>query len=560
MRAFYGRPWFAPTLLVLATWGCLPCPPAHADTAGQRQLINARELHDEITVAAGTETAVKDYFPSFLEYQDLVMFHPKFGYYASGRVSFTVDYQTYPNVLAPYFGHMIAQQMFRMWRGMRQAGTLGPREPFTISEFGAGNGSLAESILEYLGQQAKDNTDRSWGEFASQVLYICYDRSPALSKTQRQRNARFGKRFEAREADATDPTATIAPDSQKGVVLSNELPDAFSVHKVILSPDGSAEVGFVAPSLSVKNWERFKKDLPGPVVETVEKGDRTIRGKFFSGKPEHVYLTRGAFVALLEALLPSKDYAAAAQSLEFSELYVPARLIPEVAEHLRRYARFYSTELAKSDLGVATYINLGLEKYIQGAGHILHAGFVITLDYGTNWEGMIAQDAHPHFRTYGPAHQEENRQNDAAIGDNLGASDNDTSDPYRGPTLNDMTTDVNFSLAAAEGRLAGLTTAYFGPQAGLQTGTSVSLDDLPPERQSDVLPDVFYAWAKTFQTDGNYKLMVQQKASTGAFYTYPNENSERLASDQNSLSEAQRAKAGQIEKRLSGAAEARKSQ
>jgi hypothetical protein len=313
--------------------------------------------------------------------------------------------------------------------------------------------------------------------------------------------------------------------------------------------------------LSKSNWERIKKDVPASVVETLEKGDRAIRGKFFAGKPDHVYLTREAFVALLEALLPSKDYASAAQSLEFSELYVPARLIPELAEHLRRYARFYSTELAKNEQGVVTYINLGLEKYIQGAGHILHAGFVITLDYGSNWEGMIAQDAHPHFRTYGPAHQEENRQNDLAVGDNLGGSDLDTSDPYRGPTLNDMTTDVNFSLAAAEGRLAGLTTAYFGPQAGLQTGTSVTLDEPPPERpQGNVGVDEFFNWARNFQTDGNYKLMVQQKASTGAFYTYPNEHSERLASDQNSLSEPQKQKAGEIEKKLSsltGAVKAR---
>jgi SAM-dependent MidA family methyltransferase len=547
MRALYGRTWFAPAFLALAAWSCISSSLAYADTAGNRHLVNGRELHDEIAVRAGTEAAVKNYFPSFLEYQDLVMFHPKFGYYASGRVSFTSDYQTYPNVLAPYFGHMIAQQIHFMWRGMRQAGTLGPKETFTISEFGAGNGSLAESILEYLEQQAKENSDKSWAEFASQVLYICYDRSPALSKKQRERNARFGKRFEAREADATDPTATIKPDSQKGVVLSNELPDAFSVHKTILSPDGTAEVGFVAPSLSQKNWDWIKKEVPAAAAETVEKGDGAIRGKFFTGKAGHVYLTRDAFVAILEGMLPSKNYAAAAQSLEFSELYIPARLIPEVAEHLRRYARFYSTEMAKNEQGVVTYINLGLEKFIQGSGQILHAGFVITLDYGTNWEGMIAQDAHPHFRTYGEAHQEENRVN----GDNGGNGDMDTSDPYRGPTLNDMTTDVNFSLAAAEGRLAGLTTAYFGPQAGLQTGTTVSLDNLPPDGKNDVADDVFYSWASSFHTDGNYKLMVQQKASTGHFYTYPNENSESLASDQNSLTEAQRAKSAQIEKKLS---------
>src|SRR5579863_9176 len=101
MRAFCGRTWFAPTFLALATWGCLPSFPALADTPGNRNLVNFFELHDEIGIRTGTEAAVKDYFPSFLEYQDLVMFHPKFGYYASGRVSFTSDYQTYPNVLAP---------------------------------------------------------------------------------------------------------------------------------------------------------------------------------------------------------------------------------------------------------------------------------------------------------------------------------------------------------------------------------------------------------------------------------------------------------------------------
>ena len=549
MRVLCGRAWLTP-FAVLATSACL-LPPLAAAPDIARQLVNARELHDEIGVTPGTEAAVKDYFPSFLEYQDLVMFHPKFGYYASGRVSFTADYQTYPNVLAPYFGHMITQQIFRMWRGMRQAGVLSPKETFTISEFGAGNGSLAESILEYIGDQAKHDPDKAWGEFASQVLYICYDRSPALSKKQRERNARFGARFEAREADATDPTATITPESQKGVVLSNELPDAFSVHKTILSADGTAEVGFVAASVSEKNWEWLKKELPAPAVETVLTGDKAIRERFFAGKRGRVYLTRAAFVAFLEGMLPSKNYAAAADALEFNELYVPARVVPEVAEHLRRYAHFYSTELAKSEQGVVTYINLGLEKFIQGSGHILQAGFVITLDYGTNWEGMIAQDLHPHFRTYGPAHQEENRQADLSNGDDAGASDRDTSDPYRGPTLNDMTTDVNFSLAAAEGRLAGLTTAYFGPQAGLQTGTTVSLENLPPAGKNDVADDVYYSWASSFRTDANYKLMVQQKATTGAYYTYPNENSERLASDQNSLSDAQRGKAAQIEKKLS---------
>ena len=118
------------------------------------------------------------------------MFHPKFGYYSSGRVSFTDDYQTFPIVLAPAFGNMIAEHLFHMWDGMRQSGALNGKDTFTIAEFGAGNGAMAESILDYIQTQA--DRDRRWAAFARQAVYVCYDRSPALNEIQKERNRRFG--------------------------------------------------------------------------------------------------------------------------------------------------------------------------------------------------------------------------------------------------------------------------------------------------------------------------------------------------------------------------------
>jgi hypothetical protein len=95
--------------------------------AEDRQLVNAWDVRDEIKLAPGVDPAsVKEYFPSFYDYLDTVLFHPTAGYYSSGRVNFSSDYQTFPIALYPSFGQMITEHMFQMWDGMRKAGTLGP--------------------------------------------------------------------------------------------------------------------------------------------------------------------------------------------------------------------------------------------------------------------------------------------------------------------------------------------------------------------------------------------------------------------------------------------------
>jgi SAM-dependent MidA family methyltransferase len=525
---------------------CGLCTPGFsAGDPASRQLLNSWEVRDELKVAAGSETSVANYFPSFLEYQDTVMFHPKFGYYASGRVRFTVDYQTYPIALAPAFGQMIAEQIFKMWQGMRRAGTLDPKDRFTIAEFGAGNGAMAESILDYVEERSKEG-GQGWGDFAAQVLYVCYDRSPALSETQRARNARFGKRFEARQADATDPVAAIKQGSLKGIVLSNELPDAFSVHKVILSADGGAEVAFVAPSIPQAVWAGLKEALPSSLSTAVVQGDRDIRSRFFSGRQNQIYLTKAAFLGLLEAMATSIEYDSLVLALQFNELYVPVYALPDLAAHLRRYASHYAAEIAGSQRGVVTYVNLGAEQFIQGAGRILGAGYVITLDYGSNWEGILASEAHPHLRTYGPARMALNQNADFAWGDGPPGGDQDAYDPYAGPTLNDMTTDLNFGLLAAAGELAGLKTLHYGPQSGLRTGTPISLLGEGGEN----LTDEFRHWAGSFETDGNYRLMVQQKNGTDPSYSYPKQVSEPLFADPGRWTEAHAQSVFGIMKRL----------
>lgn len=498
---------------------------ANAQTLPDRNLRNGWEIHRELRVPADATAAIGDHFPSFLEYQDLVMFHPRIGYYGSGRVNFSEDYQTYPIVLAPVFGHMIAEQLYRMWTGMRAAETLGETDRFTIAEFGAGNGVLAESILDYLDTKSRAG-DAGWQRFAAQALYICYDRSPALSEVQRKRNQRFGDRFDARVADATGPEATIPPGSLKGVVLSNELPDAFSVHKVILRPEGGAEVAFVAPSLPWARWQQLRATIPAEVTASIEAGHEAVVDRFFAGSSDgRLHLTKASFVALLEQFLASTEYEAIVHVIEFREVYAPASVVPELQAHLKRYAGVYAGVLGRQSRGLVTYVNLGAERFIHGSARILEAGYVLTIDYGTNWEGILAEDS-VRFRTYGPARREADRAA-SEVGD-AQASDRDSSDPYVGPTLNDMTTDVNFSLLAAEGELVGLTPLFYGSQRALGTATSVSLDTAPA---GHVWPERFYAWAADFVRPSVYKMLLQQKAGTDPAYRFPDNQPEPLGVD-----------------------------
>ncbi len=522
-------------LLTLAT-----TEPFSAQSTHTRDLRNSWEVHRELVVAPKAFADVPKVFPSFFDYHELVMFHPTVGYYASGRVDFVDHYRTYPVVLAPMFGHMVAEQVFAMWNGMRRAGTLGERERFTIAEFGPGDGALAEAILDYLVR--KSEGDAAWRSFADQVLYVCYDRSPSLSKIQQDRNARFGKRFEARVADATNMTAAIRRNSLKGVVLSNELPDAFSVHKVVLSSEGTAEVAFVVPAISDQTWKSVQPLLPPAVAKVIEADDHAIEDRFFDRKREAlVYLTRSSLVTLLEHLRATSVYDVTANAMQFRELYVPVNHVPVVAEHVSRYAEMYAGVLARDPRGLVTYVNPGAERFIQDAGHVLTAGYVLTIDYGGNWEEMLAQHTYPRFRTYGPAQKE---------GAQLAPNQIDTSAPYVGPTLNDFTTDANFSLLAAQGEVAGLRPIYYGAQRALQAGTTVRLDSVPAERAREGNTAEFQSWAESFAAPSVYKMLLQQKAGTDPAYRFAGQHQESLDLGTVTLTEAQRRRADLIAQRL----------
>jgi hypothetical protein len=114
-----------------------------------------------------------------------------------------------------------------------------------------------------------------------------------------------------------------------------------------------------------------------------------------------------------------------------------------------------------------------------------------------------------------------------------------------------MTTDVNFSHVAAEGKSVGLQALFFGPQHSLQKGTPISLDKPPAGRgQTDDDAADYQRWAGLFYSWEVYKVLIQQKDNTDAAYHYPGTPAEPLAVAEDSLDAAERKTMAEIEKRL----------
>ncbi|HEY9854794.1 MAG TPA: SAM-dependent methyltransferase [Stenomitos sp.] len=161
---------------------------------------------------------------TFRTYMDLALYHPEGGYYTRPemRVGVGGDFHTSPT-LSPAFGHCVARQLGQFWE------LMGKPAEFQLLEIGAGSGQLADQILGGLAR------DRRWKRLTYQIV----EKSPALRERQRATLQAYAGTVRWAE-DLPD----LAPDGAwQGVVLSNELFDAFPVHRVIGLKEGFAEIG-----------------------------------------------------------------------------------------------------------------------------------------------------------------------------------------------------------------------------------------------------------------------------------------------------------------------------
>ena len=177
--------------------------------------------HPELIAAISSEIIRNGPIP-FVRFMELALYHPQFGYYMRQpdgadpeRIGWSGDFYTSSDV-HPILGRALAAQARQMDE------ILGCPTPFTIVEAGAGKGLFARDCLAAIhGKQ--DN-------FASRVRYVLIERSPAMRELQRQNlTPWFNKPGLVTWVEGLDG---LAPQSVTGLFFSNELIDAFPVHRI----------------------------------------------------------------------------------------------------------------------------------------------------------------------------------------------------------------------------------------------------------------------------------------------------------------------------------------
>jgi len=164
---------------------------------------------------------------TFARFMELALYDEKQGYYMTQpveqdqssreRIGWDGDFYTAPE-LSPILAKTLVRQVIDI------DAQIGHPRTFTIIEMGGGNGTFAADFLQHCQAIAPD--------FLNRLRYFLVERSPYLQSLQESRiQQAMGSWTESRVTCVTS-VEQLDADSVMGVMFSNELVDAFPVHRV----------------------------------------------------------------------------------------------------------------------------------------------------------------------------------------------------------------------------------------------------------------------------------------------------------------------------------------
>lgn len=163
---------------------------------------------------------------------ELALYHPASGYYVrptddphTERIGWSGDFYTSSDV-HPILGEALAKQALQIDT------LLGRPDPLTVVEMGPGKGLLARDFLA-AGARLPES-------FSRRLRYLLIERSPAMRDLQRQQLAAWiGP---GHPVSWVDHLSELPTESVVGLFLSNELVDAFPVHRVQMVAGRAQEI------------------------------------------------------------------------------------------------------------------------------------------------------------------------------------------------------------------------------------------------------------------------------------------------------------------------------
>ena len=257
------------------------------------------------------ETIQREGPVTFHDWMKAALYDPAGGYYRRpdlqrwGREG---DYRTSPE-RSELFAATFARYFAKLYVESQQP------EDWTIVECGAGNGTFAAGVLHSL-------SDRFPDVFAA-LRYVVYDVSDDALRRARERLAGFGDRVEFYSDFELLPAV-------RGVFFSNELLDAFPVHRVTNGPEGLSELYVTVTSEGNFAWTTGALSTP-----RLDEFVREYSLELASGQIVEINLQIDEWFARVKSKIRGGFVITVDYGAESDELYDPRR--PEGT--LRGFAR-----------------------------------------------------------------------------------------------------------------------------------------------------------------------------------------------------------------------------
>lgn len=214
---------------------------------------------------------------SFYEWMKAALYDEREGYYCAPRVrqGRTGDYRTAPET-GPLFAATFADYFAKL------SSELGSPGQFTIVEVGAGSGDFAQGVLTTLKAEHP--------QLFAATRYIAEESGASSREQCALRLAAFRDRVTVRKPRS----ATGGPIT--GVVFSNELIDAFPVHRVVMRENRLRQL-FVGTDDSKFVWQ--ESELGEAIAAYVDRIDLNLS----DGQIAEINLDAEAFIAWAAASL-----------------------------------------------------------------------------------------------------------------------------------------------------------------------------------------------------------------------------------------------------------------